>query len=78
MDEQQYKRLVLWQQRAAQLSPMDRHIAAQREFGDDPNFDIFFPGDVVFVDHANAKTFGDVGDPYDTYDMPAVQHDHWR
>jgi hypothetical protein len=60
MDESQFKKLAFWQQRAKQIEEdFERHYEAIQEFGDDDNFDVWWPGSVLFIDRSKTQTFGE-------------------
>ncbi len=60
MDEAQFKKLALWQERAAQIGcSFARYDAALELFGEDNNFMVCPDGSVGFIDHSKAMTFAE-------------------
>lgn len=60
MDESQFKKLALWQQRAAQIEcSFERHFEALQLFGHDDNFVVWADGSVGITDPTKSKTFGE-------------------
>jgi hypothetical protein len=58
MNEEQFKRLALWQQRADLIQcKVERYFEALQLFGDDDNFEVWLDGSVGFIDHSKAQTF---------------------
>lgn len=58
MDESQFKRLALWQQRSAQIGcNFERYFEVLNLFGEGKNFMVCPDGSVGFIDHSKAQTF---------------------
>ncbi|MEA5449704.1 hypothetical protein VB780_14060 [Leptolyngbya sp. CCNP1308] len=54
MPEEHFKRLALWQSKAAAITDdFLCHCAALEHFGEDNNFAVCWPGDVHFIDRTN-------------------------